>query len=208
MQYKMASFNKRNVLIFWGIFLLLNILTFTALNYKVSRQETVTSVSQTKTLLKNAEIQITTNIELAEKEAQKALSFAIISKTSNDIIHAWLLLGKINFIKGNINEAFDFYLKAQTLSRENNLIEDNSILPAIAANHKNTKIQNDVLGSVENAAIAPDFSAQPFKYLALPSSLPSSFLSNLWDNPAVAGLEKNVAVKVMYNTLWNDKFFR
>ena len=91
---------------------------------------------------------------------------------------------------------------------ENNLIEDNSILPAIAANHKNTKIQNDVLGSVENAAIAPDFSAQPFKYLALPSSLPSSFLSNLWDNPAVAGLEKNVAVKVMYNTLWNDKLLR
>ena len=91
---------------------------------------------------------------------------------------------------------------------ENNLIEDNSILPAIAANHKNTKIQNDVLGSVENAAIAPDFSAQPFKYLALPSSLPSSFLSNLWDNPAVAGLEKNVAVKVMHNTLWNDKMLR
>jgi type IX secretion system PorP/SprF family membrane protein len=91
---------------------------------------------------------------------------------------------------------------------ENNLIEDNSILPAIAANHKNTKIHNDVLGSVENAAIAPDFSAQPFKYLTLPSSLPSSFLSNLWDNPAVAGLEKNVAVKVMYNTLWNDKLLR
>jgi len=91
---------------------------------------------------------------------------------------------------------------------ENNLIDDNSILPAIAANNKNTHIHNDVLGSVEKVNLAPDFSGQPFKYLALPSSLPSSFLSNLWDNPAVAGLEKNVAVKVMYNTLWNDKMRR
>ncbi|MFZ9848729.1 MAG: type IX secretion system membrane protein PorP/SprF, partial [Flavobacteriales bacterium] len=86
--------------------------------------------------------------------------------------------------------------------------EDISQLPAIAANNKNTNIKNDLLVSVENAAIAPDFSGQPFKYLALPSSLPSSFLSNLWDNPAVAGLEKNTAVKVMYNTLWNDKMLR
>ncbi len=91
---------------------------------------------------------------------------------------------------------------------ENNLIEDNSILPAIAASHKNTSIHNDLLGSVEKANLAPDFSAQPFKYLALPSSLPSSFLSNLWDNPAVAGCEKNLAVKVMYNSLWNDKVLR
>ena len=91
---------------------------------------------------------------------------------------------------------------------ENSLMADNSTLPAIAANHKKTKIHNDVLGSVEKVNLAPDFSGQPFKYLALPSSLPSSFLSNLWDNPAVAGLEKNIAVKVMRHSLWKDKMRR
>jgi type IX secretion system PorP/SprF family membrane protein len=86
--------------------------------------------------------------------------------------------------------------------------EDISQLPAIAANAKNTTITNDVLGSTINAVASPDFDGQVFKYLALPSSLPSSFLTNVWDNPAVAGIEKQLAVKVMYNTLWTDKMLR
>lgn len=80
--------------------------------------------------------------------------------------------------------------------------------PHITVATKKTISANDALGSVVSAANAPDFNGQTFKYLSIPSYLTSSVLTNLWDNPAVAGLDKGTSVKVMYNTLWTDKMLR
>ena len=79
---------------------------------------------------------------------------------------------------------------------------------AIAVNHKNTSIEIDTLGSALASNTTPDFDGQVFKYVALPSTVPTSILNNLWDNPAYAGAEKDLAVKVMYNSQWNDKILR
>lgn len=80
--------------------------------------------------------------------------------------------------------------------------------PHISAAAKKTIITNDALGSTVAAVKAPDFDGQAFKYLSIPSYLTSSVLANVWDNPAVAGLDKGISVKVMYNTLWTDKMLR
>ncbi|MCX6182111.1 MAG: type IX secretion system membrane protein PorP/SprF, partial [Bacteroidetes bacterium] len=54
--------------------------------------------------------------------------------------------------------------------------------------------------------LAPDYwSGMIFKYATLPSSLPSSVLANVWEQPAIAGIDKHTAVKFMYNSPWENK---
>ncbi|MFM7024273.1 MAG: type IX secretion system membrane protein PorP/SprF [Flavobacteriales bacterium] len=59
--------------------------------------------------------------------------------------------------------------------------------------------------TLATTTVDADWSGQIFKYATLPSSLPSSVLANIWEQPAIAGIDQKTAVKFMYNSPWENR---
>jgi len=83
--------------------------------------------------------------------------------------------------------------------------EANISFKELALSDKNLIAENDNnIDSLESPNIASDWNGMIFKYATLPSSLPTSVLTNIWEQPAIAGIDGRTAVKVMYNSPWQN----
>ena len=75
----------------------------------------------------------------------------------------------------------------------------------IAMADKTLTFENEGFDTLATQAVEADWSGMIFKYATLPSSLPSSVLANVWEQPAIAGIDQHTAVKFMYNSPWENK---
>ncbi len=93
-----------------------------------------------------------------------------------------------------------------TTAQNSPISEAHFLFNEIALADKNiSRESEDDFDTLATQAVEADWSGMIFKYATLPSSLPSSVLANVWEQPAIAGIDKHTAVKFMYNSPWENK---
>jgi signal transduction histidine kinase/tetratricopeptide (TPR) repeat protein len=82
------------------------------------------SYTKIENLLHDADSALGYSPDLAEQNANNALNLAVVERNPHYIISADIILGKLQYIKGNYANAHDFYIRALLLAKKNILVKE------------------------------------------------------------------------------------